>query len=60
MRKVFTVLALILALTCFTYAGEMPNGLPEPPPPSAPAEPSTEDEMHYPLVQLALNLLALF
>ncbi len=32
MRKAISVSALILALVCSAYAGEMPNGSPEPPP----------------------------
>ncbi|MCA1614663.1 MAG: hypothetical protein LC795_11090 [Acidobacteria bacterium] len=33
MRKAVSVAALILALTFPVYAGEMPNGSPQPPPP---------------------------
>ncbi len=34
MRKALSVTALILALTCSVYAGDMPNGTPQPPPPA--------------------------
>ena len=41
MRKAISVSALILALTCPVYAGDMPNGSPQPPPP-APASATQE------------------
>jgi hypothetical protein len=48
MRKAISVLVLVLALACSTYAGEMPNGTPAPPP-SQPATvvqgPTTDDEI---------------
>jgi hypothetical protein len=38
MRKAVSVTALILALTCPVYAGDMPNGSPQPPPQPATTE----------------------
>ena len=74
MRKSFSVLTLILALTCSAYAGEMQNGVTDdpqcgvtctPPPPSAPAvqEPTTDGEtpntLTTTIIEVVLNLLAL-
>ena len=69
MRKSFSVLTLILALTCTAYAGEMQNGVtdtPPPPPQSAPAvqEPMVDGETPdtlttTALIEVVLNLLAL-
>ena len=60
MRKALTVLTLLLALSCPTLAGEIPNPPRTPPPPSAPVQPTTQGDMHYPIVQIALTLLGLF
>jgi hypothetical protein len=64
MRKAISVSALILALTCPVYAGDMPNGAPQPPPPapsSATQEP-TGGEIPTgatdTLTQITLDLLA--
>ena len=48
MRKALNVSALILALTCSAYAGDMPNGVPSTPQPTpAPAVqgPTLDGEM---------------
>lgn len=58
MRKAIGVSALILALTCFAYAGEMPNGSPEPPPPAVQEQP--EDGLTEKVLNLLESLLALF
>jgi hypothetical protein len=64
MRKAICVTALMLALTCPVYAGEMPNGAPQPPPPapsSATQEPAGgEITTGAPdtLTQVTLDLLA--
>lgn len=61
MRKALSAAALLLALTCSAYAGEMPNGTPAPPPRQSVQVPATDGVMDTPLlVQIALNLLALF
>ncbi len=62
MRKLINVVALILVLTCSTYAGEMQNG--QPVPPTTPPQQSSEEltpqgDMHYPLIQIVMNLLGL-
>ena len=67
MRKTISVAALLLALTCPTYAGDMQNDAPKPPPPSAVQEPAdeatTDGEMQNDapdsLTRVALDLLAL-
>lgn len=58
MRKVLCALALALALAAPAFAGviHIPPQDPSPPPTQ---EPETDGEMHYPLVQLALDLFAL-
>jgi hypothetical protein len=69
MRKTISVAALLLALTCPAYAGEMQNDKPAPPPQPAsviqePTDGATVDgEMHTPplsesLTQTVLDLLA--
>ena len=64
MRKVVSVAALLLALTCSANAGDMPNGSPAPPsqPTNAVQEPTTDGEMQngvaISLTQIALDLLA--
>jgi hypothetical protein len=63
MRKVISVAALLLALTCSAYAGDMPNGSPAPPQPANTVqEPTTDGEMQngvaVSLTQIALDLLA--
>jgi hypothetical protein len=60
MRKALRACALVLALGCPVVAGEIQNPVVQPPPPSAPTEPTTEGEIHFPLVEIALTLLALF
>ncbi|HEU4597172.1 MAG TPA: hypothetical protein VFS10_18720, partial [Pyrinomonadaceae bacterium] len=48
MRKSISVLALMLALTCFTYAGDIQNGVtgtPQPTPAPAVQEPTTDGEI---------------
>jgi hypothetical protein len=69
MRKAISVSALILALTCSAYAGDMPNGAPEPPPPPPPPmtstlqAPTTDGDMPNgvlsSIVEVVLNLLTL-
>lgn len=69
MRKVISVSALILALTYSVYAGDMPNGAPEPPPPPPPPMtstaqvPTTDGDMPngmiFSILEVVLNLLAL-
>ena len=62
MRKVINVAVLILVLTCSAHGGEMQNGQPTPPampPQQSIQELTTADDIHYPLIQIALNLLAL-
>lgn len=62
MRKAIRVLALALVLAAPAHAGIMQCPPPQPPPPQQATtvdEPTTDGEMHYPLVQLALSLLAL-
>jgi hypothetical protein len=66
MRKTISVAALLLALTCPTYAGEIQNDSPKPPPPSAVQEPTDEattdgdiqNDAPDGLAQIALDLLA--
>lgn len=64
MRKVISVAALLLALTCPAYAGDMPNGSPVPlsQPTNAVQEPTTGGEMQtgvaVSLTQITLDLLA--
>ncbi len=63
MRKTISVAALLLALTCPTYAGDMQNDAPKPPPPSAVQEPTTDGEIQNDapdsLTQTVLDLLTL-
>lgn len=66
MRKVISVTAILLALTCSAHAGDMPNGSPVPPPQPASVveEPisfdTTEDgTFQGGVMQAALDLLAL-
>jgi hypothetical protein len=67
MRKTISVAALLLALTCPAYAGEIQNDSPKPPPPSAVQEPtdeaSTDGDIQNTaldsLTRVALDLLAL-
>lgn len=69
MRKTISVAALLLALTCPAYAGEIQNDRPAPPPPPASATQEPADEITtygdiqndtpYSLTQTALDLLAL-
>ena len=63
MRKTISVAALLLALTCPTYAGDMPNVTPAPPnPTNAVQEQTTDGEipnvLANSLTQVALDLLA--
>jgi hypothetical protein len=63
MRKTISVAALLLALTCPTYAGEIPNFSPAPPQISNTAQaPTTDGEMQNDsadrLTEVALDLLA--
>jgi hypothetical protein len=44
MRKTAQVMALVMALSIFTYAGEMQCPAPVPPPPSASEQSSVETE----------------
>lgn len=61
MRKLISVLALVVALNYSVFAGEMQNGSPEPPPPQQSAEEvTTEGEILVPpMVELALALVGL-
>ena len=63
MRKTISVAALLLALTCPTYAGEIPNVTPAPPQLSDTAqEPITDGDMPNVsadrLTEIALDLFA--
>jgi hypothetical protein len=62
MRKTIGIAALLLALTCSTYAGEMGNDTPTPPPAHVAQEPTTngimQTEATDSLTQIALDLLA--
>lgn len=60
MKRSLCALAFVLALGCPALAREIPCPPVVPPPPTASAEATTEGDMHYPLVQIALTLLALF
>lgn len=44
MRKAISVSALLLALTCSAYAGEMQNGVTGTPPPPPPSNGITQEE----------------
>ncbi len=61
MRKTISVAALLLALTCPAYAGDMPNDSPKPQA-NAIREPTTDGEMQNDaadrLTEIALDLLA--
>lgn len=59
MRKAVSVLALLLALTCSAYAGDMPNGTPAQPPQSSQEAMTDGDISCPPLVEIALSLFAL-
>ena len=69
MRKIIGVVVLLLALNCSVYAGDMPNGSPEPPPRfanvvgeptiAAANEDGTQDTSQGGVMQSALDLLAL-
>jgi hypothetical protein len=62
MRKTISVAALLLALTCPAYAGDIQNDAPKPPTATV-QEPTTEGEMQNDatdsLTQTALDLLTL-
>ena len=63
MRKTISVAALLLALTCPAYAGDMPNFSPAPPnPTNTIQEPTVDGEMPNDtadsLTQIALDVLA--
>lgn len=62
MRKTVSIAALLLALTCSTYAGEMGNDSHTPPPAPIAQEPTTDgimpDGATDSLTQIALDLLA--
>jgi hypothetical protein len=62
MRKTISVAALLLALTCPAYAGDMQNDTPKPPA-NMIQEPTANGEMPNgaadTLAQIALDLLAL-
>ena len=63
MRKIISVAALLLALTCPTYAGDIPNFTPAPPQLGNTAqEPTTDGDMPNfaadRLTEIALELLA--
>jgi hypothetical protein len=63
-RKVISVAALLLALTCPAYAGDMPNGSPAPPsqPTNAVQEQTIDGDISTmsagSMTQIALDLLA--
>jgi hypothetical protein len=61
MRKTISVAALLLALTCPTYAGDIQNDSPKPPANTV-QEPTTDGDIQNgvadSLTQLALDLLA--
>lgn len=48
MRKALTISALILALSCPVYAGNMPNGDSSPPPTTSGTEPTGGDIPNMP------------
>jgi hypothetical protein len=63
MRKTISVAALLLALTCPAYAGEIPNVTPAPPSPTTTVQEQTTDgyiqnDSADSLTQIALDLLA--
>lgn len=62
MRKTISVAALLLALTCSAYAGEIQNDSPKPPSTTI-QEPTADGTIHgsepESLMQTALDLLAL-
>jgi hypothetical protein len=63
MRKTISVAALLLALTCPAYAGDIPNGSPAPPQPTSTNQvPTTDGDMPNVsadrLAEIALDLLA--
>lgn len=63
MRKTISVVALLLALTCPAYAGEIPNFTPAPPQfNNAAQEPVTDGDMPNDsadrLTEIAMELLA--
>ncbi len=63
MRKSLRASILVLALAFSAHAGEIPNPpvVPPPPPQQVVQEVTTEHDMDtLPLVQIVLNLLALF
>jgi hypothetical protein len=69
MRKVISVAALLLALTCSAHAGDMPNGSPAPPTKfisadqgsttDAVTEDGTQDTIQGGVMQTALDLFTL-
>ena len=69
MQKVISVVALVLALSCSAYAGDMPNGSPAPPLQSVgvveelttidTAEDGTQGTYQGGVTQAALDLFAL-
>jgi hypothetical protein len=63
MRKTISVAALLLALTCPAYAGDIPNDSPAPPQPTNASQvPTVNGEMQNDaaesLTQITLDLLA--
>jgi hypothetical protein len=63
MRKTITVAALLLALTCPAYAGDIPNFTPAPPQPTNASQvPTVDGDMQNDaadrLTEIALELLA--
>ncbi len=59
MLKALRTAVLLLALVCSAQAGEMLSPPAPQPPPQSAQDMTTDGDMHFPLVQLALNLLAL-
>ena len=59
MRKTISVAALLLALTCPVYAGDMQNDTPKPPTNTATVEDGTQGTFQSGVTQVALDLLAL-
>jgi hypothetical protein len=59
MRKTISVAALLLALTCPTYAGDIQNDMPKPPTTATTVEDGTQGSFQNDVIQVAVDLLAL-
>ena len=59
MRKTISVAALLLALTCPAYAGDIQNDTPKPPATAATVEDGTQGSFQNGVMQVVIDLLAL-